>query len=165
MKTKILNIRISLGLTALVLALLACDSNKKVTQAETGQVMENVQDSLLFSGVDVSLVQLEHEIKVNDKSYSQAYLIRLKISNMPKYSGSGVDFYIGNYKIPEYGGTEDGIYFKVFEKEVLQGMNSEKIRYKYGTSQDIWPSKQKLELPDLDALKLLNEKEQIRRKI
>ena len=164
MKTIKLSFKIGIGIFILFLSLQACDSNKKVKESEISQLETIIQDPLRISNVDVSLVKLDYEIKAKDKTYAQAWLIQLAIPNMPKNYGSKIDFYIGDYKIPEYGGTENGIYFRVFEKAALERMNAAEIRYKYESSKDIISSNQYLKLPELDKLEMRNEKDQLNKK-
>ena len=164
MKAIRMNSIVKIGILTLFLNLIACDSNKNVKETEVSQIETIQQESLEISNVEVSLVELDYRMKANDTAYSQAWLIQLEIPNFPKYSGSKVDFYVGDYKVPEYGETEDGIYFRVFEKDKLERMNAAEIRYKYGSSQEIMTSKQRLVLPALDKLEIQNEKDKLMRK-
>ena len=60
-------------------------------------------------------------IKIDGKgmkrSYTKVYIIKLK-GYFGEVGAIPVDIFIGNYKVPEYGGTKDGIYFKVYEEKL-----------------------------------------------
>lgn len=68
--------------------------------------------------------------KGQKKSYSKAYVVRLK-GNFGEVRAIPVDIFIGDYKVPEYGGTEDGIYFKIYDEKLLQKLENKAFGYGY----------------------------------
>ncbi len=158
------NIKISIGTILLFLALLACDSNKKMSDSQGNNIQIMEQDSIIISRAEVYLVKLDYEVTHTNKTYDRAWLVKLKVENLPIYYDSRIDFFIGDQRIPEYGGTEDGIYFRVYERDSLTNMSDAEIRYRLPRSKEIITSKQRLIIPELEGINIVNEKDLLKRK-
>jgi len=161
--TKLISKIGSMAVIMAFLGMISCESNAKKSESTLSVVQTAKQEPLVISDVQVDLVKLDYKFQQDSISYDTAWLIRLQIHNMPIYRDSGIEFFIGDEKIREYGGTEDGIYFKVYEKEMLNRMADAEIRYKLDVSGDIMYSKVRFKLPNLDDLKMINEKELLKR--
>jgi len=64
-----------------------------------------------------------------EKVYETAWLVKLELENMPTTYGPKIDFFVGEYKIPEYGGWKDGIYFRIYDEKVLEMINGQQFFY------------------------------------
>lgn len=92
-------------------------------------------DSLELSGYAVHFVQLPFPYAATDSSgqktrYETAWLVRLDLKGMPAAYGPRPDFFLGDYAIPEYGGTATGIYFRIYDPALLARLNGQEIRYR-----------------------------------
>jgi len=92
------------------------------------------------------------------KESKTAYLVLLDLSGKPKAYGPVMNIFIGDYKIPEFGGTKTGIYFRIYDTAILQKLNKQKFYYRYSGSEKIFLDKY-FESPDLKKMKLENETE------
>ena len=83
---------------------------------------------------------------------------------MPTYYSERIDFFIGDYRIPEYGGWEGGIYFKVYEEDLLRRLNNAEFLYRLPENKEVVKFDTRFKLPDLDGLEMIDEKSAIGRK-
>ncbi len=105
-----------------------------------GQQNKQPDSAFSLSGYSVHLVQPAKPYKFrNDKNEitekKTAYLIFFDLKNRPAFLNTKLDFYIGEYKIPEYGGTKNGIYFRIYDKDVVSKLNNQPILYQIGKQQ------------------------------
>ena len=61
-----------------------------------------------------------------------AYLVLLNLQSLPPVTNTRINFYIGDYKIPEYGGTKKGIYFRIYDPVLLTKLNNQPISWQRG---------------------------------
>ena len=69
-----------------------------------------------------------------EQSYDRAYLVTLK-GTFPRDQGIGMELYIGDYRVPEYGGTKDGIYFRIYDEKILNSLEGKEFRYRIGRTE------------------------------
>ena len=86
-----------------------------------------------IASYDISVQEFDKPfIKIDEKgikrTYTKAYIIRLK-GNIDVSGAISVDIFIGDYKVPEYGGTKDGIYFKIYDDELLEKLEGQPFGY------------------------------------
>lgn len=131
-----------------------CQGKKTVPPAKTDTIVqiENIQDSMEFIGYSIHLVKLPVAYETKDaqgksKRYTEAWLVKFELKNMPRYSAQRIDFSIGDYPISEYGGWEKGIYFRIYEKKLLEKLSSGVIRFRMPSSDTMIFTKQKFEMP------------------
>ncbi len=43
----------------------------------------------------------------------------------------GLELYIGDYRVPEYGGTRDGLYFRIYDERLLSRLEGKEFRYRF----------------------------------
>jgi hypothetical protein len=116
------------------------------------------QDSALeLSSYSVHLVQPKTPYKVRNaknevEEKKTAYLVFFDLKHRPAFYNTNLDFYIGDYKIPEYGGTATGIYFRVYDKALLKKLNNESILYATGRQPQKSLNK-KFTVPEVSKLK------------
>lgn len=93
---------------------------------------ESQEEAISIRGVTVSEIHLPRAFKVmkngEEKSYTKAHKVSLQGSFMVDRA-IPVEIFIGDYRVPEYGGTPDGIYFKIYDEKLLKSLNNQFIAY------------------------------------
>jgi|GEM_PF-3243065 len=69
-----------------------------------------------------------------EQSYHQVYLVTVK-GTFPRDQGLGMELYIGDYRVPEYGGTADGLYFRLYDPKLLTALEGKEFRYRFARAQ------------------------------
>ena len=120
-----------------------------------------------LTNISVHLVQTGRPYKFrNDKNEEKqvntAYMVLFDLKDMPKYYGPNLDFYIGSYKVPEYGETPTGIYFRIYEPELLNKLNNQPVSYRMGRQQQ-QPLNKSFTVPGKANLKAENEDQLLKR--
>jgi hypothetical protein len=95
------------------------------------------EEQLRLEGYDVAFVRLERPHTVRDslgeeRTYNEAFLVRLMVPH-PGFWGERVNYFIGDFWVPEYGGWEQGVYFKVYERALFLSLDSLDVRYRIGS--------------------------------
>lgn len=62
------------------------------------------------------------------RSYTRAYVVHLK-GNFGEIRAIPVDIFIGDYKVPEYGGTKEGVYFRIYDEKLLEKLEGRPFAY------------------------------------
>ncbi len=96
---------------------------------------------LRLEGYDVAFVRLERPYTTRDSlgeehTYTEAFLVRFEVPH-PGFWGEKIDFFIGDYRVPEYGGWEGGVYFKIYDPAVLMSLDNLDIRYRIGSEGEL----------------------------
>lgn len=125
---------ISLGI---ILATLTCCQKKDQAQSSEAvsvAYQKRQDDTVILKGYSVHFVRLPFTHKMKDengreKQYDKAWLVRFDLDKFPKLVSLKMDFAIGDYLIPEYGSTKNGIYFKIYESSLLETLNDQEIFY------------------------------------
>lgn len=86
-----------------------------------------------YEAYHVRLAQPFSRLDANGEKLTstEAYVVRLKVSE-PGFWGEKVDFFVGDYRIPEYGSWAEGIYFKVYDPAVFDALRGGELRYRIG---------------------------------
>ena len=84
-------------------------------------------DELRVHDYEVELVRLTRPIERTDPSgrksvREQAWFVFLR-ADYPAVRGPVVDVYLGEERIPEYGGWREGIYFRVYDPARLEALD------------------------------------------
>ena len=74
-----------------------------------------------------------------------------------------IDFYIGDYRIPEYGGRENRIYFRIHDPKLLESLDGQTISYQVANQGKVSLGK-KFVKPDTKTMKVVSEESVIKRK-
>lgn len=70
------------------------------------------------------------------RSYTEVYVVRVK-GNFLTHLSDAPFIFVGDHLISEYGGTEDGIYFKIYGDSLLDYLDGNSFGYGYdGQLQD-----------------------------
>lgn len=124
-------------------------------------------EKLQLSKIEVARLALDRPVRQPDaagvpKDWSEAYLVRLEMER-PDFWNEIVRLYVGDWQVPEYGGWERGIYFKVYDPAFLTRLNGGELRYRIGRGQ-AQSFGRRLEVPPLDRLPRLREADLFHRK-
>jgi hypothetical protein len=57
------------------------------------------------------------------------YLVKVRFETMPEATSQGWALYIGDFRVPKYWATRDGIYFKVFDPQFFEEHQGEPLRF------------------------------------
>jgi hypothetical protein len=57
------------------------------------------------------------------------YLVKVRFETMPEATSQGWALYIGDFRVPKYWATQDGIYFKVFDPQFFEEHQGEPLRF------------------------------------
>jgi len=82
---------------------------------------------------EIALADLERpetrlDAKGVKRTFGQVYIVELK-GDFGEPGAIPVDIYIGDHKIEEYGGTRDGIYFKVYDEALFDRLEGQPFAY------------------------------------
>jgi hypothetical protein len=124
--------------------------------------------TLELKDVQVYQVQAKEPYTYKDKEnktkeVNTAYLVKLVFDKRPQPTNDRIDFYIGDYRIPEYGGTSEGIYFRLIEPGLLDKLNNQAIGYQIGSQQKVSLKKNFMK-PDTRTLKPQTEESILKQK-
>ncbi len=102
----------------------------------TGTSEKPVKEPVTISGYELLHVKLSPSRKSRGvdgevRNWESAYIVRL-ITTMPEQEGLHVNFYIGGWKVPEYGGWKGGVYFYVYDPARLKWMDGKPFAYSAG---------------------------------
>ena len=92
------------------------------------------QPAMAIKEISVHFVEAKEMYRYRDTAYKlheskTAYLVFMDLDNMPTKASSALNIYIGDYKIPEYGGTFTGIYFRIYDQKLLKRLDKQTIYY------------------------------------
>jgi len=112
-------------------------------------------ETLELKGYEVIHLQLAEPLHRLDAAgrpatVSEAYLVRLEVGK-PKGWDELVRFYVGDYQVPEYGGWERGIYFKIYDPGLLTRLAGGELRYRIGGG-ELHGFGKRLEVPPLERI-------------
>jgi hypothetical protein len=118
--------------------------------------------TLTLHGQEVLRLELEQPVRAPDmggiqRTYTSAWLVRLQVDR-PGFADETVYFYIGEFQVPEYGGWEKGIYFKVYDPAFLTSLRGKQLRYRIGHT-EVQSFDRTLEIPDLEKVPVRQERE------
>jgi hypothetical protein len=90
-----------------------------------------------LTSYEVVQLELKKPVKLRDaegkeQSYDRAYLVTLK-GTFPADQAMGLELFIGDYRIPEYGGKRDGLYFRIYDAKLLERLEDKDFRYRFGS--------------------------------
>lgn len=131
--------------------------------ATAQEVEEGPQDvpTVRLDSVEVLRVALREPVDRPDaqgevRTWQQAFMIRLAVSEPPAL-GPAEHIYLGEERVPEFGGWERGIYFWVYDPARLEELRGRTISYQF----DRAPRRQigTLEFGDPGELRQVREEE------
>ena len=90
------------------------------------------QEPMELREIELHKVKLAAPHKVRDKNqkervFDQAWLVLLSFKNQLPVRNMRTEIYIGDYRVPEYGGYKNGIYFKIYDENLLRSLNDQEV--------------------------------------
>ena len=152
-----------------LLCCLAC-RNKPSDQQQTIARPASQPDTIRLIDQSVHFVKLSFPYVTTDekggkKEYTTAWLVRFRLENMPRAMGANMDFFIGDYQIPEYGGWENGIYFKIYDHALLEKLRDAEIFIRTPLDEKKTSTRQRFkDIPPPDKIPLEEEDQVLGRK-
>jgi hypothetical protein len=120
-----------------LLALAACNRTAQTTAAgedttTTVQTVAPPVEPIELTGIDLHFVNLPYAFIFSDslggeRAYKQAWMVLLHFKKPLPITDMGRNFFIGDYRIPEYGDSRDGIYFRIYEESQLLALDSQEV--------------------------------------
>jgi len=152
---------------ALGISSVSCQNKAQSTQTKEEAT---ARDSLQLVDYSIHFVELPFEYAITDslgkkKHYVEAWLVKMQWKNMSAYPAQKVDFFIGDYRITEYGGWEKGIYFRIYDKQLLDKLNAKEISYLLPGHHNPISTKRKLEVDLSKKKEKENENKVLGRKV
>lgn len=65
------------------------------------------------------------------REYREAFVVHLK-GHLPPPRDMALELFVGDWKVPEYGSTEDGLYFRIYDPELRKSLKGRDLRYRLG---------------------------------
>ena len=90
-----------------------------------------------LTGIELHKVKLAAPHKMRDKdqkerTFDQAWVVLLSFKNRLPVRNARTDIYIGDYLVPEYGGHKNGVYFKIYDENLLRSLNDQEVSIAVG---------------------------------
>ena len=123
---------ISLTLVSASLSIAMASCNKHPPTTRDTEVTPGPRAPLSLTGYTVHRVRLPYTHHVRGEkgerqAFNDAWMILLSLRNLGPPRAPATYFYIGEYKVPEYGGALDGIYFRVYDEARLRSLDGQEI--------------------------------------
>lgn len=97
--------------------------------AAPGLFAANVRlDSYSIEKKALAAPQAARDAAGAERAFNAVYLVKVK-GIVPTNYALPVQLFIGDVPVREYGATKDGIYFKVYDPQVLKKMHGKPFRY------------------------------------
>ena len=114
----------------------ACDrANTEMPSSQiptAGPGADAEPEPLELTDIKLHKVRLSYQHKFREKDgkekvYEQAWLVLLFFKTSLPVTDTSMDFYIGDYRVPEYGGFKDGIYFRIYDEGLLRSLDEKEV--------------------------------------
>jgi hypothetical protein len=156
--------------TIMSLCFASCQNKEQgATDAPVSPVrQERPADSIVFKGYSIHLAKLPFTyVTQNEKGaklqYDEAYIVMFEVKDTMKSVSQNIAYAIGGYILPEYGGWKNGIYFKIYDRALLERLNNKEIRYRLPHQKEMVSTGKVFKVEGLKSLKLENEDDLIRK--
>jgi hypothetical protein len=119
------------------LGFLALGSSPSLFRSEPAQTQDQgKREPIRLISYEITQLELKKSVRLPDtegkeQKYDRAYLVTLK-GTFPLNQALGFELYIGDYRVPEYGGTHDGLYFRIYDEKLLSRLEDKEFRYRFG---------------------------------
>jgi hypothetical protein len=126
---------IALRLSTIGSSAIIIGSSPAQAQDQTKQD-QTKREPIRLTSYEVSQFELKSTVRLLDtegkeQKYDRAYVVTLK-GNFPLNQALGFELYVGDYRVPEYGGTHDGLYFRIYDQQLLSRLENKEFRYRFG---------------------------------
>jgi hypothetical protein len=121
---------------AITLGFLTLGSSASLLGSAAQSQDQTKREPIRLTSYEITQLELTKTVRLLDtegkeQKYDRAYVVTLK-GNFPLNQGLGFELYIGDYRIPEYGGTRDGLYFRIYDEKLLSRLEDKDFRYRFG---------------------------------
>jgi len=94
------------------------------------------REPIRMTSYDVVQLDLKKTMRLLDaegkeQKYDRAYVVTVK-GTFPLNESLGFELYVGDYRVPEYGSTRDGLYFRIYDEKLLSHLEDKEFRYRFG---------------------------------
>ncbi len=123
-------------LIALLAQLVACNRSANPTSSPPGSpqttVVQEKRDPLELTAIEIHKVRLDYPHKLREaegkeRVYEQAWLILFSFKNLGPPRDTAMNLFIGDYRIPEYAGFQEGIYFRIYEERLMESLDGQEV--------------------------------------
>ncbi len=95
------------------------------------------RDPVRLISYEIAQLELKKPIRLLDsegkeQKYDRAYVVTLK-GTFPLNQALAFELFIGDYRIPEYGSSRDGLYFRIYDERVLARLEGKEFRYRFAS--------------------------------
>lgn len=116
-----------------------CLSASPFASAQAQSQDRSKPEAIRLSSYDVVQLELKKPMRMRDaegkeQSYDRAYVVTLK-GTFPLFQGHALELFIGDYRVPEYGSTRDGLYFRIYNEKLLASLEGKEFKYKFGSAE------------------------------
>lgn len=153
---------IQLGILALSLATFYNVGAQVQARSDSGAMVMELKEYV----IDHVQGKKPYKYRDNDnklKESKTAYLVTFTFASELKTMNTMIDFYIGDYRIPEYGGRENRIYFRLYDPKLVESLDGQTISYQVANRDKVSLGK-KFMKPDTKNMKVVSEETVIKRK-
>ena len=151
-----------LGMLALVMSTCYNVGAQGQSQSDSGAMIIELKEYAVYHVQGKKLYKYrDNENKL--KESKTAYLVTFTFATKLKAMNTRIDFYIGDYRIPEYGGTAEGIYFRFYDPKTLESLDGQTIYYQVANQNKVSLGKKFIK-PDTKTMKVISEETVIKRK-
>ena len=117
--------------------LFLCSPAAPPTSARAQTQEQPKSEPIRLISYEIVQLELKKSIRLRDadgkeQSYDRAYLLTLK-GTFPRDQALGLELYIGDYRVPQYGGTRDGLYFRIYDEKLLARLEGKEFRYRFAS--------------------------------
>lgn len=111
----------------------AIDQGAKTQEVE--RIERPQEETFRLNGVEVLRVDLREPVDRPDaagevRTWHQAFMVRLALPQPPAW-GPAFDLFLGEERVAEYGGWEEGVYFWVYDPARLEALRGRTISYRF----------------------------------
>jgi hypothetical protein len=137
-------------------------SCSRAQQSRSTQPAGPAAAKLVLHGYDIVLMKLSRPATVavppdKPRQFDSVYVVRLKLDKPPT-AGPALDIYIGDYRVPEYGGLPDGFYFKVYDLDQLRKLAGGEMKCRQA-GRPVQSLERRFEVPEASRVPVVNESE------
>ena len=145
----------------IVLGVLACQLLACSQPAQVKELAAEPRPTVVLTSIETLRVELDHPVMARNArgesaTWDSAYMVRLalEMANIPISPAFTV--FVGDHRIGELGGWKGGVYFYVYDPELLKQLAGGELFYRIGREQR-QSLDARLEVDDLEEIRSVRE--------